>query len=99
MLDEAKAMIRVSRHDHIVNFQGLCVANDSVYLLLEYCTLGQIDVYLRKHVREMNQKLRNQNYSELMRWCIQIADGMEFLVKENVIHVSFQKLVKFIFEL
>ena len=42
MLDEAKAMIRVSRHDHIVNFQGICVANDSVYLLLEYCTLGKV---------------------------------------------------------
>ena len=42
MLDEAKAMIRVSRHDHIVNFQGICVANDSVYLLLEDCTLGKI---------------------------------------------------------
>ena len=83
MLDEAKAMIRVSKHDHIVNFQGICVANDSVYLLLEYCTLGSIDAYLRKHVRDLNQKLRNQNFSGLMGWCIQIADGMEFLVKEN----------------
>ena len=92
MLDEAKAMIRVSKHDHIVNFQGICVANDSVYLLLEYCTLGSIDAYLRKHVRDMNQKLRNQNFSGLMGWCIQIADGMEFLVKKNVIHVSLQKL-------
>ena len=92
MLDEAKAMIRVSRHDHIVNFQGICVANDCVYLLLEYCTLGPINVYLKKHAREMNQKLRNQNFSELMGWCIQIADGMEFLVKENVIHVSLQNV-------
>ena len=92
MLDEAKAMIRVSKHNHIVNFQGICVANDSVYLLLEHCTLGSIDNYLRKHAREMNQKLQNQNFSGLMGWCIQIADGMEFLVKENVIHVSLQKL-------
>ena len=94
MLDEAKAMIRVSKHDHIVNFQGICVANDSVYLLLEYCTLGSIDFYLRKHVREMNQKLRNQNFLVLMGWCIQIADGMEFLVKENVIHVSFHSVLE-----
>ena len=39
----------------------------------------------------MNQRLRNQNFSELMGWGIQIADGMEFLVKENVIHVSFSQ--------
>ena len=92
MLDEAKAMIRVSKHNHIVNFQGICVTNDSAYLLLEYCCLGSIDNYLREHRREMNQKLQNQNFSGLMGWCIQIADGMEFLVKKNVIHVSLQKL-------
>ena len=88
MLDEAKSMIRVSKHNHIVNFQGICVANDSVYLLLEYCTSGSIDSYLKKGAREMNQKLRNRDFSGFMGWCIQIADGMEFLAKENVIHVS-----------
>ena len=42
MLQEAKSMIKVSKHDHIVNFQGVCVENDSVYLLLEFCSLGPI---------------------------------------------------------
>ena len=30
MLEEAKSMIKVSKHDHIVNFQGVCVENDTV---------------------------------------------------------------------
>ena len=47
LLEEAKAMIRVSKHDHIVNLQGICDGNDSVYLLLEFCALGPIDDFLK----------------------------------------------------
>ena len=88
MLDEAMAMIRVSKHDHIVNFQGVCVQNDSVYLLLEYCAKGPIDNYLRKNAKEIKSKIDNQNYPKLIQWCSQVADAMEFLVTKNIIHVS-----------
>ena len=88
MLDEAMAMIRVSKHDHIVNFQGVCVENDSVYLLLEFCAKGPIDNYLLNNAKEFSTKLENQNYLELIQWCAQVADGMCFLVTNNIIHVS-----------
>ena len=87
MLDEAMAMIRVSKHDHIVNFQGVCVHQNAVYLLLEFCVNGQIDSYLRKNARQMITKLDNQNYSDLIKWCAQVADGMGFLITKNIIHV------------
>ena len=88
MLDEAKTMIRVSKHDHIVNFQGVCVHNDSVYLLLEFCSLGRIDNFLQKYAKQMESKLANQDFTDLVQWGADIADGMEFLVSENIIHVS-----------
>ena len=88
MLEEAKTMIRVSKHDHIVNFQGLSVHDDAVYLLLEFCGLGPIDGYLQKHAKEMNSKLKNDEWEELVEWCTQIADGMAFLVQKSIIHVS-----------
>ena len=87
MLDEAMAMIRVSKYDHIVNFQGVCIHQDSVYLLLEFCAKGPIDCFLRKNSKEISAKLDNENYPELIQWCGQIADGMEFLVTKNIIHV------------
>ena len=87
MLDKAMSMIRVSKHDHIVNFQGVCIHQDSVYLLLEFCAKGPIDCYLRKNSKEICAKLDNKNYPELIKWCGQIADGMEFLVTKNIIHV------------
>ena len=88
MLDEAKTMIRVSKHDHIVNFQGVCVQNDLVYLLLEFCSLGRIDNFLQKYAKQMESKLANQDFTDLVQWGADIADGMEFLVSENIIHVS-----------
>ena len=92
MLEEAKTMIRVSKHDHIVNFQGLSVQDDAVYLLLEFCALGRIDDYLRKHAKELNSKLNNDDCEDLVEWCAQIADGMAFLVQKNIIHVSMNEI-------
>ena len=48
MLEEAKAMIKVPKHDHIVNFHGISMHDDQVYVLLEFCTLGSLEKYLRK---------------------------------------------------
>ena len=83
MLEEAKAMIRVSKHDHIVNIQGVCNHKDSVYLLLEFCALGAIDDFLRKQ-----SNLSNHNIQDITQWCRQVADGMGFLADKNIIHVS-----------
>ena len=88
MLEEAKAMIKVSKHDHIVNFQGICLHNDAVYLLLELCAQGPIDNFLHRNANKMENKLVNHNYEELIQWCAQVADGMAFLAKKNIIHVS-----------
>ena len=89
LFEEAKAMIRVSKHDHIVNLQGICDSNDSVYLLLEFCALGPIDDFLKGHALEINSKVStNGGYEKLIQWCTQVADGMGFLAKKNIIHVS-----------
>ena len=73
----------MSKHDQIVNIQGLCEYEDSVFLLLEFCALGSIDDFLRN-----NSNAVYYNTEELIQWCFQVADGMEFLAKKNVIHVS-----------
>lgn len=123
MLDEAKAMIKVSKHDHIVNIQGILILkfhapftyaksrkleiyiafstfvgltmkDNSVYLLLEYCTNGPIDQYLRKHERQFRNKFMSQSYDDVVTWGIQVCDAMGFLAKNNIIHVH---ICKFLF--
>ena len=88
MVEEAKTMIRVSKHDHIVNFQGICLQNEVVYLLLEFCAFGPIKNFLQKHTLDLRAKLRYNNHGELIDWCAQVADGMDFLASKNIIHVS-----------
>ena len=88
IVEEAKAMIRVSKHDHIVNFQGIAVQDNKVYVLLEFCSFGTIDSFLRSHTTNFRTKLENQDFKQVVNWCVQVADGMEFLVSKGIIHVS-----------
>ena len=87
MLEEAKAMIRVSKHNHIVNFQGISVQGKRVYVLLEYCSFGSIDDFLQTNSANFRAKLEHQNFKQVVTWCRHVADGMEFLVAKGIIHV------------
>ena len=81
-------MIRVSKHDHIVNFQGFCLKNENAYLLLEFCAHGPIQKFLQNHILELRAKLRHNENEEFIQWCAQVADGMEYLASKNIIHVN-----------
>ena len=61
---------------------------DSVYLLLEYCTNGPVDQYLQKHERQFRNKFLDHTYDEMLKWSMQISDAMGFLAQNNIIHVS-----------
>ena len=67
---------------------------DSVYLLLEYCTNGPVDQYLQKHERQFRNKFLDHTYDEMLKWSIQISDAMEFLAQNNIIHVSLFKNIE-----
>ena len=88
MVEEAKAMIRVSKHNHIVNFQGISLQGNKVYVLLEFCSFGSIDNFLQRNSIKFGAMLENQDFRQIVSWCKQVADGMEFLVAKGIIHVS-----------
>ena len=88
MLEEAKGMIRVAKHDHIVNFQGISMNANRVYVLLEFCSFGTIESFLQNHSDHYRAALENGVYNGVVGWCIEVADAMEFLVENNIIHVS-----------
>ena len=88
MLEEAKAMIRVAKHDNIVNFLGISMDGEKVYVLLEFCSFGSIDSFLEKNSENFRMKMECGNYKEVVSWFVQVADAMDFLVKNNIIHVS-----------
>ena len=73
MIEEAKTMIRVSKHNHIVNFQGICLHDDVVFLLLEFCAFGSIKNFLQENTLEIRSKLRQNEFGEMIKWCAQVA--------------------------
>ena len=79
--------VRVSKHNHIVNFQGISVQGNKVYVLLEFCSFGSIDNFLQSHSIKFGAMLENQDFKQVVSWCKQVADGMEFLVAKGIIHV------------
>ena len=87
MIEEAKAMIRVPKHDHIVNFQGISMQGNRVYVLLEFCSFGTMDSFLQANEDNYRDKLENKSFKEFISWFYQVADAMEFLVENNIIHV------------
>ena len=87
ILDEAKSMLRVAKHDHIVNFQGISINSNHVYLLLEFCHFGSIHKFLQVKEVEFRIKLQKQSNRELICWSSQVADAMGFLAKNDIIHV------------
>ena len=92
MLEEAKAMMWVAKHDHIVNFQGVSMQENKVYVLLEFCSFGSIDRFLRTHEENFRAKMECGSYKEVVKWCFQVANAMEFMVENNIIHVRIIKL-------
>ena len=90
MLEEAKAMIRVTKHDHIVNLQGISQNQKRIYVLLEFCPKGNIRDFL-SHDSSFNDKPLHGNFENLLNWCSQVADAMTFLV-ENKIRLKKLKL-------
>ena len=87
MVEEAKAMIRVPKHDHIVNFQGISIQGNQVYILLEFCSFGTIESFLQSNEENFRDKLENRSFQEAVSWLYQVGDAMEFLVENNIIHV------------
>ena len=88
MLDEAEAMISVTNHDHIVNIKGISINEKKVYMLLDFCSFGAIDSFLKRHSENFRIKMEHGNYKDVVSWCVQVADAMEFMVKNNIIYVS-----------
>ncbi|XP_035711202.1 fibroblast growth factor receptor 3 [Folsomia candida] len=72
-----------------------------VYVAVEYCSLGSLKEYLTKHSNELGTSgsfYKFQDYVdrpnfvqplflyELLRWCHQVSNAMEFLGSKKIIH-------------
>ena len=66
-------------HENIARFFGISSHNDAIYLVEQYCTNGTLIDFLCD-----NKHIVNQSFRYVI--CADIADGMAYLHRQNLIH-------------
>jgi len=67
------------QHDNVARFFGISSHNDTVYLVEQYCANGTLLDFLRDNKYTVNQSFRYVA-------CADIANGMAYLHRQNLIH-------------
>jgi len=66
-------------HENIARFFGISSHNDAIYLVEQYCANGTLVQFL-----DDNKHIVNQSFRYVI--CADIADGMAYLHRQNLIH-------------
>ena len=91
-IGEIKIMSNVDPHLNLVNMIGSCTSDfaetNQLWLLLEYCQFGDLKSYLISNKSEIlnGKESESINSRLLIQWCYDIAKGMQFLARCNVMH-------------
>ena len=77
----------VPPHVNLVNMVGACTteltSSRNMWLLLEYCSHGDLKTYLAKNRSLVISQNDGRN---LLLWCDQISKGMQFLARNQIMH-------------
>ena len=94
--DELKILSNLAMHLNLVNLLGACTwpTSKPTYILLEYCSFGDLKKFLCKHKDEFESRLKGVpgNYESpyqatlLLRWSHDIAQGMKYLASVKIMH-------------
>ena len=91
-IGEIKIMSNVDPHLNLVNMIGSCTSDfketNQLWLLLEYCKFGDLKTYLIANKTDILSGEDSEPMSSriLIQWCYDIAKGMQFLARRNIMH-------------
>ena len=91
-LQEIKIMSYIDPHVNLVSMIGSCSSNlenqKELWLIIEFCPHGDLKDYLVKNKRKVlsGENVGTMNDKWLLYWAYDIAKGMEFLAKSNIMH-------------
>ncbi|XP_059147313.1 putative neurotrophin receptor LTRK 1 [Physella acuta] len=93
-LEREAEVLSTMEHKNIITFYGVCRDNGRLLLIFEYMENGDLNNYLRTHgpdrfifFKDCQPDSQEQlNQDELMSIVIQIANGMEYLASQHIVH-------------
>eukprot|EP00112_Aurelia_sp_Birch-Aquarium-sp1_P022951 Seg6654.1 transcript_id=Seg6654.1/GoldUCD/mRNA.D3Y31 product="Tyrosine kinase receptor Cad96Ca" protein_id=Seg6654.1/GoldUCD/D3Y31 len=90
-LNELSIMKTIRPHQNVVRLLGCCTLTGRNCIILEYLRHGNLQVFLRKsrgyygsNECELHTSVLSAN--QLLQFCFMIADGMNHISSQNVIH-------------
>ena len=91
-LSEIKIMRLVPPHMNVVRMFGACTTDialhNQAWIFLEYCKFGDLKNFLCDHEKSILSSITNDQINSrcLIQWCYDIAKGMQYLAKCNIMH-------------
>ncbi|KAL4858866.1 Mitogen-activated protein kinase kinase kinase dlk-1 [Chlorella vulgaris] len=79
-LHEVEMYLQLGSHDNVVALRGLCQHEGSMFLVLEYCPRGTLDVMLHHSAKNP------WDHSKLLPLVRSIARGMHYLHSRSILH-------------
>jgi hypothetical protein len=85
-IHEVQMYLKAGTHDNIVGLRGLCMHDNNVYLVLEYCPRGTLDLLIHDSSSARRVLLREQPDKTLLPIVRSIARGVRHLHMRGIIH-------------
>lgn len=80
-LQEAN-LLRHLKHPHIVSYITSFIDKDSLYIIMEYCEVGD----LANHIKKTKKSGGFLTEEEILNWFIQIAISLEYIHGRRILH-------------
>lgn len=90
-LDELELMKPMASHPNIVGLVGCCTKSDKPFIIVEYCSLGNLkDFLISSHGSVVYANMAGNSMSltsrDLMSFAWQVARGMSYLASMKLVH-------------
>lgn len=77
-LEQEISIMKEINHENVVRLFGTFTSKNNIYLVLEFCGGGDLQLFIRKHKRLEESVAKS--------FLIQLARGLHFLHSKNIIH-------------
>lgn len=89
-ISEMEMMKEIGSHKNIVNYLGACTAHGPLFLIVEYCSHGNLKDFLRNNrpsLLELSGDMEvSLTFRDLLSFAYQITKGMSYLSSKKCIH-------------
>ncbi|XP_023944577.2 putative inactive tyrosine-protein kinase Wsck [Bicyclus anynana] len=87
MLQELDLLIKANEHKNVILLIGICETNTTLFVVLQDTNMTLKELLLQSRHRDLqNNKFCLMNENKVVRVCVDVACGMEYLHSKKIVH-------------